>query len=97
MIDYHPSASKRGGAWCSAMRAQRLEEKGKFVTPLVSMVTNFTPPQVTLRHCSRLTKQAPFSMNSAMPCTTFCQTLNIQADFPRLRGAALTDNGALGF
>ena len=44
MIDYHPRASKRGGAWCSAMRSQRLDEKGKFVTPLVSMVTNFTPP-----------------------------------------------------
>jgi len=44
MIDYHPRASKRGGAWCSAMRPQRLDEKGKFVTPLVSMVTNFTPP-----------------------------------------------------
>lgn len=44
MIDYHPRASKRGGAWCSAMRSQRLDENGKFVTPLVSMVTNFTPP-----------------------------------------------------
>ncbi len=44
MIDYHPRASKRGGAWCSAMRPQRLDEEGNFVTPLVSMVTNFTPP-----------------------------------------------------
>lgn len=44
MIDYYPRASKRGGAWCSGMRAQRLDEKGDQVTPLVSMVTNFTPP-----------------------------------------------------
>ena len=44
MIDYHPRASKRGGAWCSGMRPQRIDENGKFVTPLVSMVTNFTPP-----------------------------------------------------
>ena len=44
MIDYFPRDSKRGGAWCSAMRPQRLDEKGKNVTPLVSMVTNFTPP-----------------------------------------------------
>ena len=44
MIDYHPRASKRGGAWCSGIRPQRIDEKGKFVTPLVSMVTNFTPP-----------------------------------------------------
>ncbi len=44
MIDYYPRASKRGGAWCSGLRSQRLDENGKFVTPLVSMVTNFTPP-----------------------------------------------------
>ena len=44
MIDYFPRASKRGGAWCSTLRPQRLDEKGKNVTPLVSMVTNFTPP-----------------------------------------------------
>lgn len=44
MIDYHPRASKRGGAWCSGMRSQRIDENGEFVTPLVSMVTNFTPP-----------------------------------------------------
>lgn len=44
MIDYFPRASKRGGAWCSAMRGQRIDKDGEFVTPLVSMVTNFTPP-----------------------------------------------------
>jgi len=44
MIDYHPRASKRGGAWCSGLRPQRIDENGNFVTPLVSMVTNFTPP-----------------------------------------------------
>ena len=44
MIDYYPRASKRGGAWCSGMRGQRLDKDGRFVTPIVSMVTNFTPP-----------------------------------------------------
>jgi len=44
MIDYFPRASKNGGAWCSAMRAQKVDKDGTFVTPLVSMVTNFTPP-----------------------------------------------------
>lgn len=44
MIDYYPRSSKRGGAWCSGMRAQKIDSKGKFVTPVVSMVTNFTPP-----------------------------------------------------
>jgi peptidyl-dipeptidase Dcp len=44
MIDYYPRASKRGGAWCSGMRPQRIDKDGRFITPLVSMVTNFTPP-----------------------------------------------------
>jgi peptidyl-dipeptidase Dcp len=44
MIDYYPRASKRGGAWCSALRGQKLDEKGEPITPIVSMVTNFTPP-----------------------------------------------------
>jgi len=44
MIDYFPRASKRGGAWCSPIRPQRLDGNGKLITPLVSMVTNFTPP-----------------------------------------------------
>jgi len=44
MIDYFPRASKKGGAWCGAIRGQHLDRDGNFITPVVSMVTNFNPP-----------------------------------------------------
>ena len=44
MIDNFPRASKRGGAWCTAFRGQHRDMNGNMVYPIVSMVTNFTPP-----------------------------------------------------
>ncbi len=42
-LDYHPRVSKRGGAWCGQYRAQTYKD-GKKVTPLVTIVCNFTKP-----------------------------------------------------
>ncbi len=44
MIDNYPRPSKRGGAWCGAFRGQSRDLKGKMITPVVTMVTNSTPP-----------------------------------------------------
>ena len=44
MIDNYPRQSKRGGAWCGAFRGQSRDIKGKMISPLVTMVTNSTPP-----------------------------------------------------
>lgn len=44
MIDNYPRPSKRGGAWCGAYRSQERDINGKMVTPIVTMVTNSTPP-----------------------------------------------------
>ena len=44
MIDNYPRQSKRGGAWCGAYRGQHRDINGKMVTPVVTMVTNSTPP-----------------------------------------------------
>jgi peptidyl-dipeptidase Dcp len=44
MTDNYPRASKRGGAWCGAIRGQRKNIKGEMIYPLVYMVTNSTPP-----------------------------------------------------
>lgn len=43
-IDNFPRASKTGGASCSTFRGQRRDLSGKMVTPLVSILCNFTPP-----------------------------------------------------
>ena len=44
MIDNYPRESKRGGAWCGVYRSQRRDLKGNMITPVVTMVTNSTPP-----------------------------------------------------
>ncbi len=45
-IDYFPRPSKQGGAWMTLFREQYMEN-GKDVRPLISLVTNFTPPTAT--------------------------------------------------
>ncbi len=42
-MDFHPRASKRGGAWMTSYRRQEVEN-GKKVTPVVSIVCNFSKP-----------------------------------------------------
>ncbi|HRZ41830.1 MAG TPA: M3 family metallopeptidase [Bacteroidales bacterium] len=42
-LDYYPRESKRGGAWCTSFRSQRVRN-GKKITPLVSLVCNFSKP-----------------------------------------------------
>jgi peptidyl-dipeptidase Dcp len=44
MIDNYPRPSKRGGAWCGSYRGQKRDQKGKMIHPVVTMVTNSTPP-----------------------------------------------------
>ena len=42
-MDFHPRDGKRAGAWCTTYRSQQYR-KGKKITPIVSMVMNFTRP-----------------------------------------------------
>ena len=42
-MDFHPRASKRGGAWCGGFR-EHYKFKGKEVSPVVSIVCNFSKP-----------------------------------------------------
>jgi peptidyl-dipeptidase Dcp len=42
-LDYFPRAGKSGGAWCTGFQTAGWEN-GKKVDPIVSIVTNFTPP-----------------------------------------------------
>ncbi len=42
-LDYHPRDSKRPGAWQTSFR-QAITKDGKKITPLVSLVCNFTAP-----------------------------------------------------
>ncbi len=42
-MDFHPRASKRGGAWMTSYREQEMEN-GKRILPIVSIVCNFSRP-----------------------------------------------------
>ncbi len=88
MIDYFPRASKRGGAWCSAMRGQKIDQDGQFVTPLVSMVTNFTPPQgdapalITPDEASTLFHEFGHALHSLLSNTVYSS--GVSRDFVEL-------------
>ena len=42
-MDFHPRSGKRNGAWCTSFRDQSYKN-GQMVTPVVSIVCNFTRP-----------------------------------------------------
>ncbi len=43
-MDFHPRASKRSGAWMTSYRDQYITRDGEFITPVITIVTNFTKP-----------------------------------------------------
>lgn len=45
-MDFYPRASKRGGAWMTSYRKEKIE-KGKRTAPIISVVYNFTAPTAT--------------------------------------------------
>ncbi len=44
MSDWHPRASKRGGAWMSSFRKQSKDTSGKRIIPIIYNVGNFSKP-----------------------------------------------------
>ncbi len=43
-MDFHPRDSKRGGAWMTEYRGQHVAREGEFVSPIITIVCNFTRP-----------------------------------------------------
>ncbi len=43
-LDFFPRDGKSGGAWCGTFRDQSYDEKGNRISPVVSIVCNFTRP-----------------------------------------------------
>lgn len=45
--DFHPRASKQGGAWMTEFRCQHRDEKGNNIRPHISIVMNLTKPTLS--------------------------------------------------
>lgn len=43
-MDFFPRASKSGGAWMTSYRDQYVEKNGQHITPIISIVCNFSKP-----------------------------------------------------
>lgn len=43
-LDYHPRDGKSGGAWCGEYRTQSFDAEGNRISPIVSIVCNFSRP-----------------------------------------------------
>lgn len=43
-MDFFPRASKKGGAWMTNYREQRIDKEGKNIRPVVSITCNFSKP-----------------------------------------------------
>ncbi len=43
-MDFHPRESKRSGAWMSSYRDQFVDQSGKSISPVITLVCNFSPP-----------------------------------------------------
>ena len=85
MIDNYPRPSKRGGAWCGAYRGQSRDIKGKMIYPIVTMVTNSTPPSADKP--SLLTSDEACTLfhefGHALASASFKYNLSREASLPR--------------
>lgn len=43
-MDFHPHESKNSGAWMSSYRDQYIDRNGNYISPVITLVCNFTPP-----------------------------------------------------
>ncbi len=90
MIDNYPRASKRGGAWCGAIRGQSRDAKGKMIYPVVTMVTNSTPPSgdkpslLTPEEASTLFHEFGHALNQLLSDITYPGSASLPRDFVEL-------------
>lgn len=88
-MDYHPRASKQGGAWCTAFREAK-KENGKRVIPVVSIVCNFskptgdTPALLNFDEVSTLFHEFGHGLHNLFNQCTYETTSGVPQDFVEL-------------
>jgi peptidyl-dipeptidase Dcp len=90
MIDNYPRQSKRSGAWCGAITGQSRDARGKMVYPIVTMVTNSTPPSgdkpslLTPEEASTLFHEFGHALNQLLSDITYPGSASLPRDFVEL-------------
>ncbi|MBU1718818.1 MAG: M3 family metallopeptidase, partial [Bacteroidetes bacterium] len=88
-MDFFPRASKRGGAWCTSFREQHRKD-GKAITPVVSVVCNFTPPSgdkpslLSYEEVETLFHEFGHALHSLFCNITYPRLGNVPRDFVEL-------------
>jgi peptidyl-dipeptidase Dcp len=90
MIDNYPRSSKRAGAWCGTFREQGRDKKGRMIYPIVTMVTNSTPPTdkkpslLTPYEAESLFHEFGHALHQLLANTTYPGSSSIPRDFVEL-------------
>ena len=90
MIDNYPRPSKRNGAWTGSFRGQSRDVKGKMIYPIVTIVTNSTPPSgdkpslLTSYEAETLFHEFGHALNQLLSNTTYPGGGSIPRDFVEL-------------
>ncbi len=89
VTDYHPRASKRGGAWCSSYRRQQIRQ-GRNIRPLMVNVGNFTHPTadtpalLSLDEVETLFHELGHALHGLMSNVTYGSLGGVPRDFVEL-------------
>lgn len=88
-MDYHPRASKRGGAWCTGFREAK-KVNGERIIPIVSIVCNFskptgdTPALLNFDEVSTLFHEFGHGLHGLLNQCTYETTSGVPRDFVEL-------------
>ena len=99
-FDFHPRASKSQGAWCGYFRRPGYDKEGKRITPIVSIVCNFTRPSentpalLSLDETTTLFHEFGHALHFLFSDVPYNGLLDVEGDFVELP-SQIMENWAL--
>ena len=89
-FDFHPRESKSPGAWCGYFRTPGYDAKGKRISPIVSIVCNFTRPSgknpalLSIDETSTLFHEFGHALHFLFSDVPYNGLLDVEGDFVEL-------------
>ena len=89
-FDFHPRASKSQGAWCGYFRRPGYDREGKRISPIVSIVCNFTAPSgnnpalLSIDETSTLFHEFGHALHFLFSDVPYNGLLDVEGDFVEL-------------